>query len=82
MPVKHVDPDSREYVRDYIKGWNAYGKYGDGAITYVDRIGTDAAYDGYSDDGAGRPKYTWRDARRAGFTDVEPYLASLAEKEE
>jgi hypothetical protein len=82
-PRKPVDdPRSPEYARAYERGWRAENRSGGNE----DRSGLNATqradqrdepnawYDGQSDAEAWRAKWTWRDARIAGFGRVEDYL--------
>ena len=70
--IRTVDPRSPEYTRDYRNGWDASENYTDGALDRADiRNVSHAWYDGYADSSAGRPKYSWRAARRLGLDYVE-----------
>lgn len=70
-PIRHVDPDSREYARDYEAGWRASERATDGALDRADaRNVSHAWYDGYSDYVCERPKWAWREARRLGTEPV------------
>lgn len=73
-PIRSIDPQSPEYDRDYANGWRASENYTDGALERADARGVSHAwYDGYADSAAGRPKWTYREARRAGYDSVQEY---------
>lgn len=66
--IRSVDPESAEYVRDYRNGWNVSLCGDEGALERADdRNVSSAWYDGYMDVACGRPKWTYRKARRLGI---------------
>lgn len=75
MSTQHIDPKTQKYATEYNRGWKA----NDNAD--IDAVGStsDAWYDGYHDAAAGRAKWTWRKARKAGFADINEYLDTLTE---
>jgi hypothetical protein len=76
-----VNPDDPNYAREYNRGWRLSERV-KGSLDDLDRSGApEAAYDGYYDSACGRQKWTWRKARRAGFEDMNAYLATLTENE-
>jgi hypothetical protein len=79
MPLgtRITDPRSAEYNRDYNRGWKASEDAV--GLDSLDHAGSsEAAYDGYHDESAGRLKWTYRTARRAGYDDMQDYLNSLS----
>lgn len=67
MMIRHVDPWSPEYARDYTAGWNVSARASEGALDRADgRDVTHAWYDGYSDRAVGNDKWTYRTWRRNG----------------
>ncbi|HZW75470.1 MAG TPA: hypothetical protein VFF43_18135 [Caldimonas sp.] len=78
--IRDLAPDSPEYARDYRLGWNASERCSEGALERADaRDVSHAWYDGYMDSATGRVKWTYREARRAGFDDAEAYLAHVSD---
>lgn len=66
-PIATVAPESVQYTRDYLSGWNASERGSEGALERADdRNVSHAWYDGYHDNAAGRPKFTYRAWRRNG----------------
>ena len=80
--IRHLDPLSQEYARDYNNGWRASERYllSDSyqVLTPLERADQrnvpNAWYDGYHDHAADRPKWTYQQARLAGFDSAEDYL--------
>jgi hypothetical protein len=70
MSIRHIDPHTKEYARDYSNGWAASARPSEGsALERADGRGVSHAwYDGYSDMACGREKWTWRTWRRNGCT--------------
>lgn len=65
--IRSVDPDSREYTRDYTNGYTVGLRGTEGALEAADgRNVSHAWYDGYHDAAAGRDKWTYRTWRRNG----------------
>src|ERR1044072_5680355 len=63
--IRTLDPYSHAYTKAYQAGWQASERASDGALSRADARGVpDAWYDGYHDEAAGRPRYTYREARR------------------
>lgn len=85
MSIRDADPFSAGYTRDYNNGWRAGRKYTEvRGLTPLERAdqrnASHAWYDGYHDRDAGRPKWTWREARRRGFESIEEMYAADTEK--
>jgi hypothetical protein len=75
VSIRILDPNSTEYSCDYNSGWRAGQKYTEvNGLNPQQRADqrnvSDAWYDGYTDADAGRPKWTWRTARRRGFGEL------------
>jgi len=81
-PIGHLNPLSPEYAREYNNGWRASERAGLSSsyqvLSPLERADlrnvTHAWYDGYHDHAAGRPKWTYRQAREAGFDSADDYL--------
>lgn len=74
--IRTLAPDTADYRHDYLLGWEASKRGAEGALERADdRNVSHAWYDGYLDFATGRDKWTWRDARLAGYADVHDYVA-------
>jgi hypothetical protein len=83
--IRHLDPHSAEYAKDYSLGWKAGERAGEGVEGVLDRADarnvSHAWYDGYHDQAAGREKFAYRTARRLGFESPDAlYAAEEAER--
>lgn len=74
VTIRTVDPNTREYDRDYRAGFATGERCAEGALERADARGVSHAwYDGYMDAATGRPRWTFRTWRRNGCDSVCGY---------